>query len=210
MPQFTFFNGSSAAASLLAVVALFAAGVGHADHVVSGEKSHGDWQSMLIETPKGHVGRAMTVHTDRFGNMSTLNLDSPAADCGALIMSVNINLSEVEGVPLEDPVLFGKYRVDGNPVHDINYAYTLEKGPDYVRLIFPARPRADVSMDEIMNGKVIRFQFKISGEARYFQFTLNGSSGALNRQERLCTNELQADELYIKQAVPELESYFRD
>jgi len=181
-----------------------------AGHGVTGEKSHGDWRSVLLDTGNGHLARAMTVRSTVSGEISTMYLDSVEGDCDSVLMSVNFSLSRVPETDIETPVLFGKFRIDGNPVHDINYGYEMERGQDFIKLSFPKRPRNDAIIDEITNGTTARFQFKINGGTLYYEFSLNGSSGALNRAARLCSGALQADELYIKQAVPGIDSYFRD
>jgi hypothetical protein len=178
-----------------------------AQHSVTSEQTHGDWLSLIINTSSGSVARAITVRMDDQGEISTFNIDSPAADCDSVAYSVNINLSEIQRESVKSPTLFGKFRVDNYPVHNITYTFSIDSGADYASLYIKGWSRGSAVLKEILSGNVARFQFKIENEAYYYRFSLKGSRQAVERQDRICRQLKEGDEGYFENSDDD-EVYF--
>lgn len=179
------------------VMLLMTCNIGFAQDSVNHEESHGDWLSLVVSTSSGSIARAITVRIDDHGEISTFNVDSPAADCDVVVYSVNINLSEIQDESIESPKLFGKFRVDNFPVHDITYTLSADRGADYISLYISDWAKGDTVLKEILAGSVARFQFKIEDEAYYYRFSLKGSRQAIERQDRICRELKEGDEGYF-------------
>ena len=164
----------------------------------SSEMQHGDWHSLLVSTPVGTFSRAVTVRLDESGDLYTFNIDSPDFDCDTVRFTINVNLNEMQYDEVESPVLFGKFRVDRNPVHELTYTASIEPGADFMTLTIQDWSRSDSILREIMSGDTARFKFKVGDDDYYFRFSLKGSRSAIQRQDRICRDLMEGDAPYFR------------
>jgi len=176
---------------------------------VNRKATHDDWQSALITTASGSYARAITFRMDDGGELTTFNLDSPTSDCNIVFYTVNINLNEIQGSDLESPVLFGKFRVDRYPVHDITFTINIDEGEDFMSIRIDEWSKQKTVLKEIMSGNTARFQFKVAEKIYYYKFSLEGSREAMNRQDAICKEVGDDDGDFFEESEDDDESYFR-
>ena len=179
-----------------------------ADHAVSREETHGDWVSLAVDTGDGYFARAITFQFDENGEISTFNIDSPANDCDSVVFTINVNLSEIQEESFASPTLFGRFRVDRNPVHDLTYTLTIERGKNFISLYIRDWSRSDSVLEEIMSGRTARFKFELGDDSYYYRFSLKGSREAILRQDQLCRELGGDDEHYFRQEEEDDQIYF--
>ena len=182
---------------MLLIMSLTQAGLAQSRASNTQELKHGDWHSMLFKTDEALITRAFTIQIDDNGEFSTFNIDSPGIDCDIVLYSINVNLSEIQQTTSESPILFGKFRVDREVVHNITYTLSVREGNDYITIWIKDWSAEASVLKEIMSGNTARFELMVDDNPFYFRFSLKGSRSAMERQDNLCRKN-SGDEQYFQ------------
>jgi len=162
------------------------------------EETHSDWSSRVVYSNDEIRFRATATYAES-GDFVILTMDRFPNNCESQYMALNIAASNPAKISSVTNALFGAIRIDENPIHNMSYKISFEKGEKIFFVNIVNFDGENTLLDELREGGVLRFKLHASEEDYFLRFSLNGYREAQQRTKVLCDsfNKGKKDEDYF-------------
>jgi hypothetical protein len=158
---------------------------------------HGDWESKIVFNETDRRFRALTTYQDR-ADYLVLAFDRFAVKCDLQYVIVNIVASKPAETTFTSSEKEGALRVDDKPIHKITYKLAFTKGEQVFSVNVMTFEGKDTLLDELRQGKKVRFRLKEKDDEYFLRFSLTGFAEAEQKTMTLCQREAPDDKAFFE------------
>lgn len=169
------------------------------------ERSHGSWISGIIYTDSGMPIYRAVSGVERKTDVVVYFAVDIANDCRTI--NPNLLLYMPDGVDGSGYLNLGEFkaRVDTREIIEGAWTSSANNMGDNVIFVSLYTDKQVQLLSHIKIGNTLRIKIEFideDGDEFYLNFSLKGSSAAINRASALCLRQLNSDKKYFEQSVP--------